>query len=716
MESYTIHDQMGKNGFYWFHGVVEDNNDPLKLGRVRVRCFEYHTHNKEDLPTEDLPWATLLMPATSSSVSGKGHSPTGLLKGSWVIGFFRDGVNFQDPIVIGSFHGIPGYPSTPSLGFNDPDGKWPNKDHLEEPDTNRLSRNESIEKTIVEKKRKDKVSGVETAIQSWLKWDEKETPYAAEYPKNHVLETESGHIIELDDTPDKERIGVYHKAGTWMEIHPDGSKVEKVVGEDNEIILSDKKLLIKGNCYMNMDGAVTTLKAAKDFYIEIGGDVLVHTKGNVVMETDKNFEHRVHGTYTVASDGNMMFVAPRIDFNPEGVQPGLASSPNLSNAQVSPFIKSAIPSDALTQLQDRMGNVFLNTDYLKNLNGQSSGGKGLQTAVLPDGTSAKSWGNNQANLSNVVSGENNTATIPSNLPKGSKVSDVDSKLYNSDEIAVNNRTQTLKEIGSDEQNIQSSATEKAQVDAAIASRATQQVELQQVVGESNVDLINTDQSILAAGTETTTEVSTTTATIASAGGSDPLGQNIGGVLNSAGESLSAIPKAIGETLQSLSSGINLTNVVAIGAGIGLGGVGGAVGTSVGGAFAGVLAFINPAAAIQAVNTGANVATAVAPAPSSFLSSGPQNITNLSAVPLPPVGGGLSGNVTDVNLVDVGAPGIPTQSLYAVPGGKATLISAYPGRSDVGSATQGIPAIPIVAFESEFPPITASPIEIDGGEF
>jgi len=153
---------------------------------------------------------------------------------------------------------------------------------------------------------------------------------------------------------------------------------------------------------MNMDGAVTTLKAAKDFYIEIGGDVLVHTKGNVVMETDKNFEHRVHGTYTVASDGNMMFVAPRIDFNPEGVQTGLASSPNLSNAQVSPFIKSASTSDALTQLQDRMGNVFLNTDYLKNLNGQSSGGKGLQTAVLPDGTSAKSWGNNQANLSNVA--------------------------------------------------------------------------------------------------------------------------------------------------------------------------------------------------------------------------------------------------------------------------------------------------------------------------
>lgn len=708
-----IHDQMGKNGFYWFHGVVEDINDPMKLGRVRVRCFEYHTQNKTDLPTEDLPWATILMPVTSSSVSGKGQSPTGLLKGSWVIGFYRDGANFQDPVILGSFHGVPAYAPTPSLGFNDPDGKWPDKNHLEEPDTNRLARNESVEKTIVDKKKKDRVKGVQTAIQSWLKWEEKETPYAAQYPKNHVIETESGHIVELDDTPGKERIGVHHKAGTWMEIHPDGSKVEKVVGEDNEIILSDKKLLIKGNCYMNMDGAVTTLKAAKDFYIEIGGDVLVHTKGNVVMETDKNFEHRVHGTYTVASDGKMMFVAPRIDFNPEGVQPGLASSPNLSNAQASPLLKSAaIPKDTLAKLQDRKGDLFLNTDYLKNLNNQSSGGKGLQTATLADGSAAKSWGDNQKNLSDVISGENSSATIPSSLPEGAKVSDVNSGLYTSDQIANKNRTQTLTEIGNTEQQINSSATEKTQVDAALASRGMQQTELQEVVGETNTNLVNTDQSILAQTTTETTEVTTTQTTVASAGPFEALGQSVGGVLNSVGETLSGVEK----NLQSIVPGINLTTIASIGAGIGLGGVGGPVGTAVGGAFAGALAFINPAAAVQAVNTGANVATAVAPSPSSFLSSGPQNISNLSAVPLPPVGGGLSGNVQDVNLVDVGAPGIPTQSLYAVPGGKATLISAYPGRGSLESATQGIPAIPIVAFESEFPPITENISEIDGGVF
>ena len=37
---------MGKNGFVWFYGVVEDRHDPLYLGRVRVRCIGWHTDDK----------------------------------------------------------------------------------------------------------------------------------------------------------------------------------------------------------------------------------------------------------------------------------------------------------------------------------------------------------------------------------------------------------------------------------------------------------------------------------------------------------------------------------------------------------------------------------------------------------------------------------------------------------------------------------------------
>ena len=78
-------------GFYWFHGVVEDVSDPLQLGRVRVRCLGFHTDDRGLLPTSGLPWALCMLPITSPSMAGVGQSATGILPGSWVIGFFRDG-------------------------------------------------------------------------------------------------------------------------------------------------------------------------------------------------------------------------------------------------------------------------------------------------------------------------------------------------------------------------------------------------------------------------------------------------------------------------------------------------------------------------------------------------------------------------------------------------------------------------------------------------
>ena len=40
----------GQTGFIWWIGVVEDRQDPLKLGRVRVRCVGWHSENKNLLP------------------------------------------------------------------------------------------------------------------------------------------------------------------------------------------------------------------------------------------------------------------------------------------------------------------------------------------------------------------------------------------------------------------------------------------------------------------------------------------------------------------------------------------------------------------------------------------------------------------------------------------------------------------------------------------
>ena len=81
---------MGKDGFHWFVGVVESRNDPSQIGRVQVRVLGHHTDNKNSIPTEDLPWATVMMPTTSSANSGIGTSPSFIVEGSWVVGFFMD--------------------------------------------------------------------------------------------------------------------------------------------------------------------------------------------------------------------------------------------------------------------------------------------------------------------------------------------------------------------------------------------------------------------------------------------------------------------------------------------------------------------------------------------------------------------------------------------------------------------------------------------------
>jgi len=91
---------LGKDGFNWWYGVVEDIADPLKTGRVRVRIFGYHTDNLQELPTKDLPWA---QPSLSPSNS-KTFSPPRL--GDYVMGFFSDGESAQAPVLLGVFPGF----------------------------------------------------------------------------------------------------------------------------------------------------------------------------------------------------------------------------------------------------------------------------------------------------------------------------------------------------------------------------------------------------------------------------------------------------------------------------------------------------------------------------------------------------------------------------------------------------------------------------------
>lgn len=101
---------LGKDGFNWWYGVVEDTNDPAKLGRCKVRIFGWHTDNLQELPTSALPWAQPLNPPNNS----KSFAPPRL--GDYVMGFFSDGMSGQAPVLMGIFPGLDAAPD-PSKGF-----------------------------------------------------------------------------------------------------------------------------------------------------------------------------------------------------------------------------------------------------------------------------------------------------------------------------------------------------------------------------------------------------------------------------------------------------------------------------------------------------------------------------------------------------------------------------------------------------------------------
>jgi hypothetical protein len=93
---------IGQDGFIWWIGIVESIDDPLTLGRCKVRCFGYHPAKSTNLvPTEDLPWAVSIHPLNTPNLYGTPRL------GDWVFGFFLDALSAQEPAILGYLPAIP---------------------------------------------------------------------------------------------------------------------------------------------------------------------------------------------------------------------------------------------------------------------------------------------------------------------------------------------------------------------------------------------------------------------------------------------------------------------------------------------------------------------------------------------------------------------------------------------------------------------------------
>lgn len=334
---------LGRNGFFWFIGVIEDRMDPLQLGRVRVRAHGWHTSSKTEIKTENLPWAQVIMPNTSASVSGVGSSPSGLVEGSWVVGFFLDGMEAQEPLIIGSFHGLSMDRPSANDGFSDPRtntasapkkvtggfgasltqtdaGRFPRE--LDVSDASKLTRGDTSALSEMQKAAM-RMTGIPKAISG--SYSEPASTYGAVYPYNHVIyESESGHVIEMDDTPGKERVNIHHRSGSHIEMLADGRVIIKSANDVFELchasahenVVGAKDVTVGERMKLRVGNALDVQVVDGNATINVdSGNANITVNGNVNLDVSGNYDADIGGTCNISSGGNMKFTAPQIDLN-----------------------------------------------------------------------------------------------------------------------------------------------------------------------------------------------------------------------------------------------------------------------------------------------------------------------------------------------------------------------------------------------------------------
>ena len=275
---------------FWgkYRGIVWDNNDPDKIGRIKARVPSLEIDDDEPFI---IPWALPSFPLGGKPDIGALLVPE---EDSMVWLEFEDG-DLEKPIYTGTWF------AKPDIGSQVP---FVSKDGDDE-----TTRNKGFDIAILENG-KDldtgdglPTSGAEAGENENLNLLEPRSNLNSSYPNNRSYKSPSGHLIEIDDTPEAERIHIYHRTGAYFELHADGSIIEKAVARKFLIATGDIWNHAGANKYDVVDGIhAETIRKLKHQVIRGNKTVLI---GGRLRTVSLNREDIIRGEYLNKIYGNV---------------------------------------------------------------------------------------------------------------------------------------------------------------------------------------------------------------------------------------------------------------------------------------------------------------------------------------------------------------------------------------------------------------------------
>ena len=270
--------------------IVEDINDPEKLGRVRARLIHYDG-NKKDIPTDKLPWTTVLAPQVgigAQNVAGAGQSPVGIRPGATVTVLVHDENPDGTRIAVGAIpvnaarkKGTITASSLAGTASPSPGMSGPHTAPFETP-------TKASKEVLPNQPQYATVQG--------------------SYTETFSTKSDSGFYIILHDKKGQAFYSLVHPSGTFFEMQSDGSLTTQTRGNRKEAVDGEYTLGAEKNIAMFTN---------KDAQIRVKDGTLLIQAKNIKIEVAENMTEEIGQNKTsTAKQVQTIIGKTKIDLNP----------------------------------------------------------------------------------------------------------------------------------------------------------------------------------------------------------------------------------------------------------------------------------------------------------------------------------------------------------------------------------------------------------------